>query len=284
MGGRGASSGASGGGGGIVAGLNANKNQAGYQNGSWNTLQGVHMPGWDDNANPAIQKWQGQTDDKAARFLAKNHNDYQFVPDPNDPSGRSGGYIDPKTGEAIDTSGFNFYQGDFQRFSLATGMNSKPMVVDEKTFDAIQQQTGAQVLYRGEASQSQCDRFMNADYSHTGVGSFGDGYYFSQEAWVANDYADDKGGRNGRVMKMMLMPSARITNYNSVNSAIAGTSANLKSALLKQGNSAMSAYNNEGQAQMAIKQGYNVVTVSSDYHYAVDRGCFIVCKKTKHSW
>lgn len=283
MGGRGASSGASGGGGSIAAGLNANKNQAGYQKGSWNTLQGVHMPGWDDDANPAIQKWQGQTEDKAARFLAKNHNDYQFVPDPNDPKG-GGTYIDPNTGQPIDTSGYNFYQGDFQRFSLATGLNAKPVVVDEKTFDSIMQQTGGQVLYRGEASQAQCDRFMYADMAHTGVGSFGDGYYFSQDASVANQYAQNKGGSNGRVMKMALLPSARITDLQAVDAGINSSSSRLSGALLKQGRSAVFRYQNEGQAQMAIRQGYNTVTVSYDYHYSVTRGVFLVCDKTRHKW
>jgi len=267
MGGRGASSGASKSGG-TIAALNS-----GYQNGPpqkdpGTGLQGVYAPGFDNNGNEQLLKWQGQDDDKSARFLAKVHNSVDL----NDPQ-----YAD----------GYNYYEGDYQKFSLAMGMNDKPTVLSEAAFDKLVQQNNLQVLYRGEGGQAQADRFMYAENSHTGIGTYGDGFYFSEDKWVANNYARSKGGSAGVVEKMALSPSARIITYNQLMAKMYNSSSDLHAALNKQGKSARAGgaqYLNEGEAQYALKLGYNVVTMGSGYHYACDRSAFIVCKTTKHQY
>lgn len=231
------------------------------------SLKGVYEPGYDADGNQAVTKWQGQTEDKATRFLAKVHNDIDYNNYPD---------------------GYGFYEGDYQKFSLALGLNAKPQVMPDAQFDKMVAQYGLQTIYRGEAGQAQVDRFMNADYSHTGVGSYGDGFYFSDRASTANDYADYKGGKNGRVMKMALSPTARIITYDALRREMAKAGYAFQSALHKQGHSATSSYLNEGEAQFAIKLGYNVVSncgfMGSDYHYALTRDAFIVSDKVKHKW
>lgn len=272
MGGRGSKSGLS-----ATGTLNASfQNLAGQigpaPDGS-SSLQGVYAPGWDDNGNPAVQKWQAQDPDKAAKFLAKVHNDVNYS-----------NYND----------GFTFYEGDFQKFSLALGMNDKPTVLPDAQFDAMVKANNLQVVYRGEAGQSQVDRFMNADFSHTGIGSYGDGFYFSDDKGVANMYAQKKGGSNGRVFKAVLAPTARIITYDDLVSRMqkdgvysANSGTKLGRALSKQGKSAAAGggkYLNEGEAQYAMKLGYDVVAGWGGYHYAVNRSAFIVSDKVKHHW
>jgi hypothetical protein len=129
---------------------------------------------------------------------------------------------------------------------------------------------------------------MNADYSHTGVGNFGDGFYFSQYASVANSYASSKGGSSGRVMKMALSPTARCISYTDLMAKMQSASPKLRRSLAKAGSSAWrSGYSNEGQAQFALKLGYNVITGvmgANDYHFALTRDAFIVSDKVKHRY
>ena len=235
------------------------------------TLEGVYAPGWDDGGNPQVQKWQQQDPDKAARFLAKIHNDTDYAD-----------YDD----------GYGYYEGDYQKFSLTLGMDKGPTVIPDAQFDAMVKANGLQVIYRGEAGAGQVDRFMNAKYSHTGIGTYGDGFYFSDDKSVANSYAQMKGGAGGRVIKAVLSPSARIISYDDLvtrmqKDGVYGGGSPLGSALGKQGRSAAAGggtYLNEGEAQYAVKLGYNVVAGWGGYHYAVDRSAFIVSDKVKHHW
>lgn len=271
MGGRGAKSGLS-----ATGSLNVAFQKTAGQRGpapnGQSTLEGVYASGWDDDGNPAVQKWQGQDPDKAARFLAKVHNETDYTD-----------YDD----------GYAYYEGDFQKFSLALGMDRGPTVLPDAQFDAMVKANNLQVVFRGEAGQSQVDRFMNAAHSHTGIGSYGDGFYFSEDKSVANSYANMKGGSNGRVFKAVLAPNARIITYDDLVSRMqrdgvygAGSS-RLGSALSKQGRSAApggASYLNDGEAQYAIKLGYDVVAGWGGYHYAVNRSAFIVSDKVKHHW
>lgn len=228
-------------------------------------LRGVYQEGYTDENNPQLIKWQGQTPQKSVAFMAKVHNmDYSQYKDK-----------------------YGFYDGDYQKMSLALGLNKPPTVLSEKEFNAVVKANNLQVLYRGEAGQSRCDRFMTAQYGHTGVGNFGDGYYFSQFKGVANSYASSKGGSSGRVMKMALSPTAKCITYDDLMRKWNALPSSMKNALKKQGSSATSTgYGNRGQAQLALKLGYNVVTDvnGSDYHYGLTRDAFIVCETTKHHW
>lgn len=233
-------------------------------------VRGVYQPGYAGGGNAAVDKWQRQDATKSAAFLAKVHNetDYNQYPDK-----------------------YGFYEGDYQKFSLAMGLNKPPTVLSEKEFNAVVKKNNLQVLYRGEAGERQTDRFMNAKYSHTGVGNFGDGFYFSQNKGDANSYAQNKGGIDGRVMKMALSPTARVITYRDLMKKWDALPQRMKNALTKQGESARAAsgYGNKGQAQLALKLGYNVVSdvgrySNSSYHYALTRDAFIVCETIKHRW
>ena len=229
-------------------------------------IQGVFQPGYDANGNAALQKFQAQTDDKTANFLGKV----------------------AKTQDYPDDGQYPFYQGNFQQLSLALGLNDKATVVSDAQFDQIVKQNNLQLLYRGERNSFVCDRFMNANYTHTGVGNFGDGFYFSQYASVANGYAQSKGGAAGRVMKMALSPTARCISYTDLMAKMQSASPKLRRSLKKAGTSAnASRYSNGGQAQFALKLGYNVITGVmgfADYHCALTRDAFIVSDKIKHKY
>lgn len=260
------------------------KKQKNQKSGSLNI---EYSPGYDDNGNKNLVKWQGQTDDKSAAFLAKVHNNVDMSG--FNPATSSFSTVTDGINGQTYNDGYGYYEGDYQRFSLAMGLNNKPQVVSEKQFDSMVKANNLQVVYRGEAGQSQCDRFMNASTSHTGVGSYGDGFYFSENTSDANGYASMKGGRSGRVMKMAISPNARAITHSELQSLMSQAGIKLQSGLRRQGTSAPSAsYHNSGEAQFALKMGYNVITdcgyYGSGYHFALTRDAFIVCDKTKHHW
>lgn len=268
MGGRGA------GYGGIAAGAGAGSGipKKGSKT-SGHDLIANYNSGFDDNGNAQVTKWQGQVDDKAARFLSKANDDYTF---------RNGQFYD-KNGNVI-TDQYGFYDGEYQKFSFAMGLNAKPQVMDDAAFDAMVQQNNLQLLYRGESGQNAADRFMKADLGHTGVGSFGDGYYFSTDKSNAIGYAQMKSNYNGtgKVETMVLSPTARAIKYTDLEAKFSSLSPKLRSALSAAGRSASAGYNNSGEAQLALKLGYNVVAVDyaggRTYCYALDRSAFIVKK------
>ena len=229
-------------------------------------------PGFDDNGNPQVQKWQGQVDDKAASFLSKVDKDYTY---------RNGKYYDKNGNEISDQYGF--YDGEYQKFSMALGINAKPQVMDDKAFDAMVAQNGLQKLYRGESGQNAADRFFNADIAHAGVGNFGDGYYFSTDKSDAISYAQAKSGYNGtgKVETMVLSPTARAIKLSDLKGRMNSLSPKFRRALQIAGNSNTSGYSNAGYAQAALKLGYNVIAIDRGYNtycVAIDRSAFIVRK------
>lgn len=231
-------------------------------------IRGVYDNGYTDGDNPQLLKWQGQgvAPDKAAAFLASVHNNTDYAD-----------YKDK----------YGFYPGDYQKFSLRLGLNKPPTILSEKEFNDVVKKNNLQVLYRGEAGQSQVDRFMNAKYSHTGVGYYGDGFYFSQDKGVANWYAQDKGGTSGRVVKMALSPTAKCITHKDLKKAWNKAPKKLRDALTKQGANSGAGYKNSGEAQYAAMLGYNVVTncgLGGNKHYALTRDAFIVCGTIKHKW
>ena len=227
-------------------------------------LQGVYQSGYDAEGNEQVKKWQGQDDDKSASFLSKVSK--------LDTSNYDDGYV--------------YYDGEFQQFSLALGLDTRPTVLSDSEFESLVKQNGLQRLYRGESGDAAVDRFMNAEHSHTGIGTYGDGYYFSESASTANAYASSKGGINGRVVKMALAPTARVISYSDLQSRMAQNSSKFRKALdhAGQDNRGGSGYFNNGEAQMALKMGYNVVTMGNGYHYALTRDAFIVSDNVKHHY
>lgn len=225
-----------------------------------------------DHGNPELIKFQQQEDDKTGSFLSKVWNTTDF-----------GDYDD----------GYGYFDNSFQKLVLQLGLNAKPTVVSEADFNAYVQQTGAEVKYRGVSGQDAVDRFRDADHNHTGSGRYGDGHYFSNSRSVAENYArsaaQDKYMRDGtkpapRVMKMALSPTARVIDYSTLQRKMAQLSPKLQRSLSKAGSIGQNSFGpNSGEAQLALKLGYNCIRVSSgpgSYEIGLTRDAFIVSRKT----
>ena len=248
MGGRGASSGGGGGGGGGGAAYTVTLKKFTELNngasaipspmpGSQLQLQPFQTVGdYTANNNADLVKWQGQTDDKSASYLAKldNQTDLNKIQQStNDP--------------------YAFYNNPLQKMVSSMGLNDKATVLSESDFNKLQKQTGATVLYRGWSGQNSVDRFKNSPNTHVGNGINGDGLYFSPNKGTAQGY-----GHNG--MKAMLSPNARVISATAVRQEIAKRGGKLQSALGKAGHKGTRTYgSNSGEAQMALKLGYNVI-------------------------
>ena len=218
---------------------------------------GANDPGdYTDDGNPALVKYQGQEDDKTARFLAKVWHD---------------------TDLAAEDDGYGFYDNSYQKLVLSLGLNKTPTVLSEADFNQYVQQTGAQVFYRGWSSRNSADRLVNAAKTHTGTGIYGDGIYMTTDKGTASSYG------SAAVTKMALSPLARTVNLSTVRAEIQRRSPNLQTGLQRAGAAGQRSYGpNIGEAQMALKMGYNVVRIDSysgSYYYALTRDALVVSKK-----
>lgn len=234
--------GSSGGSGGALATLLKNNggsvaNNPSPQAGSGLNLTNEQMKGdYTDNGNPALLKWQGQTDDKSANFLAKVDKTTDLA------------QIQQSTGDK-----WAFYDNPQQKLVGSMGLNAPATILSESDFNKYVKQTGATVLYRGWSGQNAVDRFKNSPNSHIGNGINGDGYYFATDRSIAKGYG-------GTGTKAALSPNARVVSLAEVNKAIANTNSKFNSALQKAGGNGTRTYGaNKGQAQMALKMGYNTI-------------------------
>ena len=261
MGGRGSSSG---GGGGTVLGGGGGGRFGGFQNlqqligamqsstasstgagGNGSGLDDFHAgegnstPDYTDNNNPALLKWQNQNDDtKTARYLAK---------------------LGKMQTPAQDAEGYDYHQSAFQNMVIDQNLNAPVYArMDAKSFNAYCQANNLTPIYRGWAGGVPSrDRFENAAMSHTGAGIYGEGYYFGDKG-TASGY-----GR-GATTVAALSPNARVVDLHQVRAALARSGA--RSAFSRSGNTATSRYgNNDGEAQMALKMGYNVIRTGWSY-------------------
>lgn len=206
-------------------------------------------------------KFQGQEDDKTARFLAK---------------------VDRTTDYSQFNDGYGFRDNPYQKLVLQLGLNKPPTVVSDAQFNAIAKQTGAEVFYRGWSSESSADRFMQAQYTHTGTGLYGDGIYFANNISTAASYGIGRG--QNAITKMMLSPNARVVDYNALVSSMPSGSSQLGKSLRYAGSGASRSYGrNSGESQWALKMGYNVIKVDAGfgepYYVGLTRDAFIVSKK-----
>ena len=241
MGGRGSSS--SGGGGSLGVLLNRFNREgggAGAGTGQFDSQINIapfqQVGDYTDGNNPALLKWQGQTDDKSANFLAKVDKQTDLA------------QIQAQTGDK-----WAFYDNPQQRLVENLGLNKPTTVLSESDFNNYVKQTGASVLYRGWSGQDAIDRFTQSPNSHIGNGINGDGYYFAPDKGTARSYG-------GTGMKAALSPNARVVSVDAVNAQIAKANPKFKSSLSKAGSYGTRTYgSNNGQAQMALKMGYNVI-------------------------
>lgn len=256
MGGRGASAGSGGsGGGGGGGGSAANLTQQ-ILNGqlSMNLSQQQQQNDYTDNNNPNLLKYQQQTDDKTAAFLSSTDKNVDL----NDPQ-----YAD----------GYSYHDLPLNKLLLNMGITQGPTVLSDKDFNKYVKQTGAQVVYRGWSGDPAVQRFMNATHNHVGNGVMGDGYYFTPSKSTAQTYGPV-------VTKMALSPTARVVDLQTVRNALANASPKLRSSMRKTGTmgSGRTYGANSGEAQMALKMGYNVIQ-SGSYLVAITADAFVVSKK-----
>lgn len=258
MGGRGGSSGFSAGGspngrGGSLNGLlqQINNNQ------TVNGPQWMHQGDYTDENNPALMQYQQKEDDKTANFLAGTDNKIDL----NDPA-----YAD----------GYVYHDIPLNKLLLRLGVGKGATVLSDSDFDKYVQQSGQQVMYRGWSNKGAADRFVNTTHNHVGNGRYGDGYYFSPDKGTAKAYSGD-----GTVTKMALSPKARVISYSDLVSKMSQASSKLQNSLRKTGGggSGRTFASNKGEAQYALKLGYNVIDVGGGYLYGITNDAFVVSKK-----
>lgn len=215
-----------------------------------------HKGDYDNGGNPALIKYQGQDDDKTANFLASTERSIDL----NDPQ-----YAD----------GYIYHDIPLNKLLLRLGVKGGPQVVSEADFNAYIRHTGQEVVYRGWSGQSSADRFLNAPNNHVGNGRYGDGYYYTPDLRTAKLYG------SGIVTKMALSPTARVISYSDLQSRMGQMSPKLQGALhhTGTGGSGRTFAPNAGEAQAALKLGFNVIDVGGGYRYAVTADALIVSKK-----
>lgn len=241
MGGRGSSSGGSSATlTGLLRGHAAGGGGSGASTGQWDSEITIapyqRNPDYTDNGNAQLVKFQGQTDDKTANFLAgtDRNTDLNAVQQAtNDP--------------------WAFYDNPQQKLVERIGLNAPTTVLSDSEFNRYVSQTGATVLYRGWSGQNAIDRFNQSPNSHIGTGINGDGYYFAADKSTAQSYG-------GTGMRAALSPNARVVSIDAVNSAISNASPRLRRSLGIAGTTGSRSYGgNNGQAQMALRMGYNTI-------------------------
>ena len=222
---------------GLVAAMqqaNKNANAGGY---GFHSGEGSSVGDYTNNNNPATLKWQQQTDDaKTSRYLAR---------------------LGKQQTPAQDAEGYSYHQSAFQNMVIDQNLNAPVYAkLSKSEFAQYIKQTGLEPIYRGWNSQASMDRFENAAASHTGTGMYGEGLYFGDKQTAAN---------YGSIMsKAALSPAARVVDLSAVQTAIQNSGAS--AAFGHSGNTQSSSFApNMGEAQMAIKMGYNVIRTSWSY-------------------
>ena len=98
---------------------------------------------------------------------------------------------------------------------------------------------------------------------------YGEGYYFGSHA-TASGY--------GNVQTVgALSPKARVVDLDKVRQAISNQSSRTQAAFSHSGRTGSTFSNNQGEAQMALKMGYNVIR--TDWSYVVLTRDALVIKK-----
>ena len=209
-----------------------------------------------DNNNQDLITYQQKEDDKTANFLASTDKNVDY----NDPQ-----YAD----------GYSYHDLDLNKLLLRLNVKEKPQVLNAKDFSDYLKQTGQKAVYRGWSGQNAIKRFKEAEHNHVGNGWNGDGYYFSPSKSIANGFANGV----GNVTTMALSPTARVITSNRLHTLMQAESPKLQRALSHAGSGTGGWYGtNNGEAQFALKLGYNVVDMGGGYLYAVTRDAFVVKK------
>lgn len=212
--------------------------------------------GYDNNGNPALIKYQGQEDDKTANFLAGTESKVDL----NDPQ-----YDD----------GYAYHNIPLNKLLLRLGVKGGPTVLSEADFNAYIRNSGQEVVYRGWSGQASADRFLNQKYNHVGNGRYGDGYYYTPDLRTAKTYG------SGVITKMALSPTAKVITRSDLQKEMAKMSPKLRGALSHagRGGSGRTFSPNMGEAQAAIKLGFNAIDIGGGYRFAVTADALVVSRK-----
>lgn len=216
---------------------------------------------YDGNGNSKLKEWQQMSDADAAHQLHVISDNVDI---------RDKQYDD----------GFGYHDLSSQKFVLDRDLNNPATILSEKDFNDYVNQTGALVMYRGWSGQDAKTRFEEAKNSHLGNGIYGDGYYASTDIDTARGYSN-----GGVVSKFAISPNARVVDISKIDAEISKVTTRFQSALSKAGGSVdygRTYGTNEGQMQMALKMGYNVIHVDrygGDYYVALTRDALVTTKK-----
>lgn len=261
MGGRGASGGTGGGGGGAVLVQRLVKQykegvppQPYNPNGNaFHSGEGNPTGDYTNNNDPQLLKWQGQQDEaKAARYLAT---------------------LGKAQTPAQDAQGYAYHQSPFQNMVISMNLNAPVYAeLSAKDFNAYVQQTGLTPIYRGWSSAASKDRFTKAAMSHTGAGMYGEGFYFGDQ-YTAQNYARS----SSLITTAALSPAARVVDYNEVRRVYNSLTPTMRRALTRSGQTNSNFANNDGESQLALKMGYNVIRTDWSY-VALTRDALVVRK------
>lgn len=212
--------------------------RAGQGNGanSFNGHEGNMTGDYTADNNPALMKWQDQSDDtKVNRYLAK---------------------LGKTTTPSKDAQGYAYKQSPYQNMVIDQNLNAPVYAkLSASEFTKYCRATGLTPFYRGWSGPASKNRFHSADAFHTGTGMYGEGIYFGSKS-TANSY--------GRTQtKAALSPNARVVDLDVVQKALGRSRS--KAAFSNSGKTNSNFSNNSGEAQMALKMGYNVIRTSWSY-------------------
>lgn len=173
-----------------------------------------------------------------------------------------------------------------QRMLYAMGMNGKPEVVDQNTFDGLAQ--NSPVLYRTVndtvvdgvpfTSSDCCDMLIDGDLTFVGRGIHGDGLYFSNSLSGSKAYGDHTGQTVGAVLNS----KARVISETQLRQdydAFVKSHPQARKAL----GFAKSHSTHDSYSQFALIRGYNVISsdqYSNETYYTVlDRSALTMTNK-----
>ena len=204
--------------------------------GGFHAGEGNNTPDYNNYGNPATVKYQSQTDPaKTGRYLAR---------------------LGKQATPAQDAEGYGYYQSAFQNMVIDQNLNAPVYAkLGRNEFAKYCQQNGLEPIYRGWSGDASKARFENAAASHTGAGMYGEGFYFGDKQTASN--------YGSTMTQAALSPMARVVDLSTVRDAIAKSG--YSTQLAYSGKTSSGFGNNQGEAQMALKMGYNVIRTGWSY-------------------
>lgn len=165
---------------------------------------------------------------------------------------------------------------DFQRFVYDAGVNDRPQVVDQATFDALPGTT----MYRtvnsvydratdvGMSADQIAAQTMQSSLSRIGNGVYGDGFYFADSASASHMYGSRRGDvKRTAVMQAKLSPTANVVSYSQI----------MAQYMRDPSSSKRGIGSNSGLSMFALRKGYNVIDVGRNGYYNVlDRSALVM--------